>query len=68
VCKIARMARVISGDTLALNLSESLAARLPQRTARDVRLPRVPDKALAVIGVRRGGKSSFLERHWPTTC
>ncbi len=57
------MARAISGDTLALKLSESLAARLPPRTARDVRLPRVPDKALAVIGVRRGGKTSFLERH-----
>jgi len=57
------MARVISGDTLALKLSESLAARLPQRTPRDVRLPRVPNKALAVIGVRRGGKTSFLERH-----
>jgi uncharacterized protein len=57
------MARVISGDTLALKLSESLAARLPPRTARDVRLPRVPNKALAVIGVRRGGKTSFFERH-----
>lgn len=57
------MARAISGDTLALKLSESLAARLPPRTPRDVRLPRVPDKALAVIGVRRGGKTSFLERY-----
>jgi uncharacterized protein len=57
------MARVISGDTLALKLSESLAARIPLRTPRDVRLPRVPNKALAVIGVRRGGKTSFLERH-----
>ena len=45
------MTRVISGDTLALKLSESLAARRPQRTRRDVRLPRVPNKALAVIGV-----------------
>jgi hypothetical protein len=61
------MSRVISGDALALRLSESLAARPPQRTAREVQLPRVPDKALAVIGVQRGGKSSFLERHWPTT-
>ncbi|MBW6455418.1 MAG: AAA family ATPase [Trueperaceae bacterium] len=57
------MARSISGDTLAMKLSESLAARLPLHTPRDVRLPRVPDKALAVIGVRRGGKTSFLERH-----
>jgi uncharacterized protein len=57
------MARVISGDTLARKLSESLAARLPLHTPRDVRLPRVPNKVLAVIGVRRGGKTSFLERH-----
>jgi len=57
------MARVISGDTLALKLSESLAARLPQRIPRDVRLPRVQNKVLAVIGVRRGGKTSFLERY-----
>jgi uncharacterized protein len=57
------MGRVISGDTLALKLSESLAAPLPLRTPRDVRLPRVPNKVLAVIGVRRGGKTSFLERH-----
>jgi len=57
------MARAISGETLALKLSESLAARLPLRTPRDVRLPRVPNKALAVIGVRRGGKTSFLERN-----
>jgi uncharacterized protein len=57
------MARAISGDTLALRLSESLSARLPPRTPRDVWLPRVGYKALAVIGVRRGGKTSFLERH-----
>lgn len=47
---------------LGLKLAESLAARLPPRTARDVRLPQVPKKALAVIGVRRGGKTSFLYR------
>ncbi|MFU8888751.1 MAG: ATP-binding protein [Trueperaceae bacterium] len=57
------MARSISGDTLALKLSESLAAQLLLRTPRDVRLPRVPNKVLTVIGVRRGGKTSFLERH-----
>ena len=47
---------------LGLKLAESLAAPLPPRTARDVRLPTVPNKALAVIGVRRGGKTSFLYR------
>jgi len=48
---------------LSLKLSESLSAPLPPRTARDVRLPKVPNKALAVIGVRRGGKTSFMYRH-----
>jgi predicted AAA+ superfamily ATPase len=48
---------------LAMKLAESLEAPIPARTARDVRLPNVPDKAFAVIGVRRGGKTSFLHRH-----
>lgn len=48
---------------LRLKLYESLAAPLPPRTARDVRVPAIPNKALAVIGVRRGGKTSFLYRH-----
>jgi uncharacterized protein len=47
---------------LRRKLDEALAAPLPPLTARDVRLPAVPDKALAVIGVRRGGKTSFLYR------
>ena len=47
---------------LRLKLTESLAAPLPDRTARDIRLPAVPNKALAVTGVRRGGKTSFLYR------
>lgn len=32
----------------------------PVMTRREVRLPRVPNKALAVIGMRRSGKSTFL--------
>jgi len=57
------MARAISNDVLSLKLSESLTARVPQRTPRDIRLPSVANKAMAVIGVRRGGKTSFLHRH-----
>ena len=50
----------ISRDLLRLKLAESLAAPSPALTRRDVRLPGIPGKAFAVIGVRRGGKTSFL--------
>jgi hypothetical protein len=50
----------ISTDLLRLKLAESLAAPAPVLTRRDVRLPAIPGKAFAVIGVRRGGKTSFL--------
>lgn len=33
---------------------------LPRLTRRDVRLPMVPRKAIAVVGMRRAGKTSFL--------
>lgn len=50
----------ISHDLLRLKLAESLATERPALTRRDVRLPGIRGKALAVIGVRRGGKTSFL--------
>ena len=43
-----------------MKLAESLATEPPALTRRDVVLPAVPGKAFAVIGVRRGGKTSFL--------
>lgn len=52
----------ISRDLLRLKLAESLAAPQTALTRRDVRLPQIPGKALAVIGVRRGGKTSFLRQ------
>jgi len=52
----------ISHDLLRLKLAESLAADPPALTRRDVRLPGIPGKAFAVIGVRRGGKTSFLDQ------
>jgi uncharacterized protein len=54
------MARLISSDLLRFKVAEALAAPRRSTTARDIRLPAVPNKALAVIGVRRGGKTSFL--------
>lgn len=50
----------ISHDLLRLKLAESLAVESPALTRRDVRLPGLRGKAFAVIGVRRGGKTSFL--------
>lgn len=47
-------------EILLQKLADGLAAEVPRLTRRDVRLPRVPGKALAVIGMRRSGKTSFL--------
>lgn len=59
---IVLMERTISPDLLRLKLAESLAMPIRLVTPRDLRLPRMPDKALAVIGVRRSGKTSFLHQ------
>ena len=47
-------------DLLRLKLTEALTVPVPTFTRRHVRLPAVPGKALAVIGVRRSGKTTFL--------
>lgn len=47
-------------DVVRQKIADSLAAPLPVLTRRDVLLPRVPNKAVAVIGMRRSGKTSFL--------
>ena len=46
--------------TLLEKLSDALVAPVPVLTRREIRLPKVPGKALAVIGMRRSGKSCFL--------
>lgn len=56
------MSSQISRDLLRLKLEESVGAPVPDRTPRDVRVPRIAGKAKAVVGVRRGGKTSFLQR------
>ena len=50
----------ISREVLRNKLDESLATAARRLTRRDVRLPAIPGKAFAVIGVRRSGKTSFL--------
>ncbi len=47
-------------DLLRLKLTEALTSSVPPLTRRDVRLPKVPGKALTVIGVRRCGKTTLL--------
>jgi predicted AAA+ superfamily ATPase len=47
-------------EVLSQMISDSLGAPVPPHTRRDVRLPAVPGKAMAVIGMRRSGKTTFL--------
>ncbi|MCC6738882.1 MAG: ATP-binding protein [Planctomycetia bacterium] len=47
-------------DLLRRKLIDALAAPVPRFTRRDVRLPRVANKAVAVIGMRRSGKTTML--------
>lgn len=49
-------------EVLRLKLSDALTAGIPELTRREIRLPEVPGKALAVIGMRRSGKTSFLSQ------
>jgi hypothetical protein len=52
----------VSRELLGLKLDESVSAGLPVMTRRDVHLPTIKGKAWAVIGVRRSGKTSFLNQ------
>lgn len=47
-------------DLIRSKIVDALAAPVPAHTRRDVHLPRVRGKALAVIGMRRSGKTTFL--------
>lgn len=47
-------------NILKEKLATSLAAGLPTLTRREIRLPVVPGKAMAVIGMRRSGKTCYL--------
>jgi predicted AAA+ superfamily ATPase len=45
---------------LKQKLADTLVAPIPSLTRREIRLPNIPGKALAVIGMRRSGKTCFL--------
>jgi hypothetical protein len=47
-------------ELLRRKMLDGLSSPPPPLTRRDARLPAVPGKALAVIGVRRSGKTTFL--------
>ena len=47
-------------DLIRQKIIDSLAAPVPSFTRRDIRLPGVKRKAVAVIGMRRTGKTTFL--------
>jgi uncharacterized protein len=47
-------------DVLRQKIADALVTPPPPMTRRDVRLPAVRGKALAVIGMRRSGKTTFL--------
>jgi uncharacterized protein len=46
--------------TLAGKIVDCVTSERPLLTGRDVWVPSIPKKALAVIGIRRAGKTSFL--------
>ena len=48
--------------TLIQKLNDALVAELPELTRREIRLPSMPGKAIAVIGMRRSGKTCFLSQ------
>lgn len=47
-------------EVIQQKIVDSLASPVPAFTRRDVRVPAVPRKAVAVIGMRRTGKTTFL--------
>ncbi|MCG6535313.1 MAG: ATP-binding protein [Syntrophales bacterium LBB04] len=47
-------------DVLRQKIADALVTPPPALTRRDVRLPAIRGKALAVIGMRRSGKTTFL--------
>ena len=49
-------------EVIREKIADSVNAELPPLTRRDVRLPAVPNKVHAIIGMRRSGKTCFLHQ------
>lgn len=49
-------------DIIRYKLAQAMAESPPEFTRRDARLPLVPNKAHAIIGMRRSGKTTFLQQ------
>jgi hypothetical protein len=49
-------------DIIRQKLADALMFEPPELTRRDVRLPRLPRRAHAIIGMRRAGKTYFLHQ------
>lgn len=47
-------------ELIRRKIIDSLAGPVPEFTPRDVHVPAIPNKAIAVIGRRRAGKTTFL--------
>ena len=47
-------------DLIRRKIVDALAEPIPQFTRRDVHIPAIPNKAIAVIGMRRAGKTTLL--------
>jgi hypothetical protein len=50
----------VNRDLLRLKLAEARSARAPTITRRDVKLPGIAGKAIAIVGIRRAGKTTYL--------
>ena len=49
-------------EIIQYKLAQAMAESPPELTLRDARLPQVPNKAHAIIGMRRSGKTTFLQQ------
>lgn len=47
-------------ELIKQKIVNSITSSVPEFTRRDIRLPKIKNKAVAVIGMRRTGKSTFL--------